>query len=454
MKARYIYPFLCSLPSYLHSEKPLNIIFILCDDLGYGDLGCYGQKLIKTPNIDKMAKEGIQFLHHYAGAPVSAPSRCVIQTGLHTGHSQIKGNIEVMPEGQCPMAVNTFTIAKLVKSAGYKTGLFGKWGLGAPNTDSTPNKMGYDAFYGYNCQRQAHTYYPNHLWKNDKMVFLPQNSNNIDSIYSQDLIHREAIDFIQKNSKVPFFAMLTYTIPHAELNLPHDSIYSIYEDQFEEKPYLPKIGYQETKGGYDLSMKPKASFAAMVSRLDKYVGDILSVLKKNNLDKNTIVFFSSDNGPHCEGGANPNFFNSSGPFRGIKRDIYEGGIRVPLIVWSPDNIQSGKKTNHVSAFWDLMPTLADIAHIPMPVYTDGISYFPTLKGEDCQNRHPYLYWEYNEFGKKQAIRKGDWKLIRQYNKGVLKLELYNLSKDKHEDINLIDLYPEMARELITLMDNI
>ena len=436
------------------TDKPMNVIFILCDDMGYGDLGCYGQKYIQTPNLDRMAKEGMQFMQHYAGCPVSAPSRCSIQTGLHTGHTQIRGNREVNPEGQMPMVAGTYTIARLMKAAGYATGIFGKWGLGLPGSESTPNKMGYDEFYGYNCQRQAHTYYPNHLWHNETKIALPENNNKARKSYSQDLIHAQAMKFIRSKKDVPFFAMLTYTIPHAELKLPNDKFYKMYENTFEEKPYINKVGYREGKGGYDTSMQPKASFAAMISRLDSYVGEIMEELKKQGIAENTMLFFSSDNGPHTEGGAQPAFFKSNGPLRGVKRDVYEGGIRVPFLAWSPSNIPAGKKTRHIAAFWDLMPTLAEVTKTSPAAYTDGISYLPTLLGKPFkQKEHKFLYWEFHEQRGRQAVRVGDWKLIRQPINGKTKVELFNISQDIHEDHNLAAMYPAKVTELVTIMDN-
>lgn len=320
-------------------ERPMNVVYILADDLGYGDVGCYGQQIIKTPNIDRMAKEGMLFTQHYAGCTVSAPSRCSLMTGLHTGHTQVRGNREITPEGQQPMREDTYTLGKLMKSAGYTTGIFGKWGLGNPGSVSIPNKMGFDEFYGYNCQRQSHSFYPDHLWHNEEKVLFPENENNACKTYSQDLIHEQALKFIRDHKEQPFFAMLTYTLPHAELNLPHDSIYKMYENSFEETPYIGK--FDKVYGGYNTSEKPLASFAAMVSRLDKYVGDVMAELKELGLDKNTIVIFTSDNGPHHEGGADPDFFKSYGPFRGIKRDVYEGGIRIPMVAWCPGTIKAG-----------------------------------------------------------------------------------------------------------------
>ena len=426
-------------------EVPMNVIYILADDLGYGDIGCYGQQKIKTPNIDRMAQEGMLFTQHYAGCTVSAPSRCSLMTGLHTGHSQIRGNMEIKPEGQQPMAADTYTLGKLMKSAGYTTGIFGKWGLGYPGSSSVPSNMGFDEFFGYNCQRQAHSYYPDHLWHNNDTVFLHENDNEGLQVYSQDLIHEQALKFIRDNKDKPFYAMLTYTLPHAELNLPHDSIYRMYENAFEEVPYDGKMGYHPSE-------KPYASFAAMVSRLDKYVGDVMAELKELGLDKNTIVIFTSDNGPHREGGANPDYFLSYGPLKGVKRDVYEGGIRVPMVAWCPDKIKAGVKNDHISAFWDVMPTLAELTGVALPETGDGISFLPTLFSKDGQKQHEYLYWEFHELNGREALRSGNWKLIRQPIVGETILELYDLSSDIHEDNNLAQQNPEKVKELEVLMD--
>ncbi len=431
---------------YADEHAKINVVYILADDLGYGDLGCYGQEKIKTPNIDRLAREGMQFMQHYAGCTVSAPSRCSLMTGLHTGHCQIRGNKEIKPEGQQPMRADTYTVGKLMKSAGYKTGIFGKWGLGYPGSSSTPLKMGFDEFYGYNCQRQAHSYYPDHLWYNDTRVEIEENKKEGRKVYSQDLIHEKAMKFIRDNKDRPFFTMLTYTLPHAELNLPHDSIYEMYKNAFEEVPYDGRMGYH-------FSRKPYASFAAMVSRLDKYVGEVVAELKELGLDKNTIVIFASDNGPHREGGANPDYFESYGPLRGVKRDVYEGGIRVPMIAWCPGKIAEGVKTYHISAFWDVMPTLAELTGTTLCVAGDGISFLPTIFSQKGQKQHSYLYWEFHELNGREALRCGKWKLIRQPVIGETILELYDLSKDIHEDNNLARQYPSKVKELAELMDN-
>lgn len=425
-----------------------NVIYILADDLGYGDLGCYGQTKIMTPHIDKMAEEGLLFTQHYAGCTVSAPSRGSLMTGLHTGHSEIRGNKEIEPEGQQPLSTGTYTLGRLMQSAGYQTGLFGKWGLGYPESESTPLKMGFDAFYGYNCQRMAHSYYPDHLWKNNEKVVLTDNTDNSRKVYSQQLIHEEALSFIRENKDKPFFAMLTYTLPHAELNLPHDSIYQLYADSFEELPYDGKTGYYPVD-------KPRASFAAMVSKLDYYVGEVLDELKSLGIDDNTIVIFTSDNGPHAEGGADPDFFDSYGPLKGLKRDVYEGGIRVPFIVRYPDEIKGGQKSDHVSAFWDMMPTFSDLAGYSLPdsIQTDGISILPTLFNSGEQKEHEYLYWEFHELGGRIAVRSGDWKaVLLDAKKGFDQpIELYNLSDDIHEDRNLAVQYPDKVEEMRNIM---
>ncbi len=427
-------------------EAPMNVIYILADDLGYGDLSCYGQQKFQTPNLDRMASEGMLFTQHYAGCTVSAPSRASLMTGLHTGHTQVRGNKEVKPEGQEPMAEGTFTIGKLMQEAGYTTGIFGKWGLGYPGSVSVPETMGFDEFYGYNCQRQAHSYYPSHLWHNNEKILFPENDNNGRATYSQDLIHEQALQFIKNNKDKPFFAVLTYTLPHAEMNLPHDSIYQLFENSFEETPY-------DGKRGYTAAEKPRATFAAMVTRLDKYVGEVLNELKRQGLDKNTIVFFTSDNGPHREGGADPDFFKSYGPLKGTKRDMYEGGIRVPFIAWSPQKIAVGSKSDHIGAFWDMMPTLSDLTGTALTTETDGISLLPTLFSDGKQKEHDYLYWEFHEMGGRQALRSGNWKLIRQPIVGETALELYDLSNDLHEDNNLAAQEPDKLKELETLMNN-
>lgn len=435
----------CLLGACTHKQKEtsMNVVVVLVDDLGYGDLGAYGQQKIKTPHIDKMASEGMLFTQHYAGSSVCAPSRASIMTGKHTGHTTIRGNKEILPEGQMPMDENELTIAKLMKQAGYATGIFGKWGLGYPGSKSTPTTMGFDTFFGYNCQREAHTYYPNHLWSDNDTISFPKNKESRET-YSADLIHQKAKEFIASHQKEPFFAMLTYTLPHAELKVPKDSIFAMYDGVFEETPYKG--------GGYSSEPKPHATFAAMVSRIDFYMADLLKQLKDLGIADNTLVIFTSDNGPHREGGADPEFFNSSGPLRGIKRDLYEGGIRVPMIVWNPKKVKAGV-SNHVSAFWDFLPTLADLTHQKLKTATDGISFLPTIFSQGKQSEHDYLYWEFHEQGGRKALRQGKWKLVVQpIATGEPKVELFDLDGDLGEKNDISAQYPEKTKELLKLMD--
>ncbi|MDR2775822.1 MAG: arylsulfatase [Tannerella sp.] len=436
------------------AEKPVNIVYIIADDLGYGDFGCYGQQYIKTPHIDRLAEEGMLFTQHYAGCTVSAPSRSSLLTGLHTGHCPIRGNREVRPEGQWPQPGNTYTLAKMLKEAGYVTGCFGKWGLGYPGSEGSPENQGFDEFYGYNCQRLAHNYYPYRLWHNRDTVWLRGNTGYGKEQYSQDLIHGQALHFIEANRDQPFFAFLTYVIPHAELTHPDDSILMKYKNLFPEDPYQgvdDGNGYKT--GGYGSTPHPKTDFAAMVTRLDAYVGEIAGKLKQLGLERNTILMITSDNGPHREGGADPDFFKSYGPLRGTKRDMYEGGIRVPFIVRYPGKVKAGSRTDHVSAFWDLMPALADLAGIDICGKTDGISFLPTLLGKGKQEQHAWLYWEFHEMGGKIAVRKGHWKAIQLQvdNPDQTVVELYDLSRDIHEDNNVARQHPETVAEMLEIM---
>lgn len=425
------------------SHKKPNIIFILADDLGYGDIGCYGQTKIKTPYLDRMADEGMKFTQFYAGSTVCAPSRCSLMTGLHTGHCEIRGNKELKPEGQLPISAETVTVAELLNKSGYTTGAIGKWGLGGPGTEGVPEKQGFDLFFGYNCQREAHFYFPEHLWKNEKKIIIEENKNGKKAVYSQDLITAEALEFIQAHYLEPFFLFLPFTLPHAELAVPEKDLME-YADRFPETPY-PGAHYGPQE-------KPRAAFAAMVSRLDRDIGKIFDLLKKLNIDNNTIVLFSSDNGPHKEGGHDPYYFESSGPFRGIKRDLYEGGIRVPLIARWPDHIQAGSINKHIGAFWDFLPTACEIAGIPAPNNIDGISFLPALIGEK-QPDHQYLYWEFHEQDGKQAVLMGKWKGIRLnvFNNPDGPIELYDLSQDTKEQNDLSQDYPKIVRKIEQIM---
>ena len=429
----------CSLPA-APAEKP-NIIFVLADDLGYGDLGCYGQQRIKTPHIDQMAREGMRFMQHYAGSTVCAPSRCALMTGLHMGHARIRGNsrLSIRPEDG--------TVAETLRQAGYRTALIGKWGLGEDGSKGVPNAKGYDRFFGYLNQSHAHNYYPEFLWRDGEKVPLRNEvvhakgrdgkprlsgaaTKRVD--YSADLCAAEAVTFIRENRDRPFFLYYATTLPHANnearlakrhgMEVPDYGIYA-------------KEDWPDAQKGH----------AAMITRLDTHVGQMLSTLKELGLDKRTLVIFTSDNGPHREGGAKPEFFGSSGPLRGIKRDLYEGGIRVPFIGWWPGRIAGGRSSDHLSAFWDFPATACELAGVPFPK-SDGISYLPELTG-GTQTAHSYLYWEFGEQGGKLAVRFGKWKAVKLNVRRQLDSpwEIYDLEHDLGEKVNLATRNPEIAR---------
>ena len=437
---------------YNCSEKPKqelkpNIIYILSDDLGYGDLGCYGQEVIQTQEIDKMASEGIRFTDHYSGSTVCAPSRCTLMTGLNTGHARVRGN------ATAPLLPEDVTVAELLKSAGYTTGLIGKWGLGEAGSAGTPNKQGFDYFFGYLNQIKAHNSYPEFLWRNDEKVMLDNRVETIQETYakgvggvarekhthSHDLFTKEAIGFIENNKDSSFFLYLAYTIPHANNE-------GIRMRQIGME--VPDLGIYQDK---DWPETQKAH-AAMITYIDKDVGLILNKLCDLGIDKNTLVIFTSDNGPHDEGGADSYFFNSNGQLSGIKRDLYEGGIRVPMIAWWPGNINPGRQSDHISAFWDFLPTACDIAGVPPLEYTDGISFLPTLvEGE--QTKHEYLYWEFFEKGGRQAIRKKNWKAVRydMSDTPEAPIQLYDLTEDISEANNNALDHSDIVKEMAELM---
>ena len=411
----------------LEQRQP-NIIFILADDLGYGDLSFLGQQKFATPNIDQLASEGLVFTQHYAGSTVCAPSRSSLMTGQHTGNTYVRGNREIQPEGQEPLPANTFTVARMLQQVGYATGAFGKWGLGFPGSEGDPNNQGFDEFFGFNCQRLGHHYYPWYLWHNQKKVILEGNAGTATGQYAPDVIHAEALKFMENNKDKPFFMYYPTIIPHAELFAPEK-----YMEKYRGKFLPEKVyeGYDEGPlyrlGPYGSQPESHAAHAALINVLDDHVGEIISKLKKLGIDRNTLVIFTSDNGTHLEGGANPDYFNSNGPFRGYKRDLYEGGIRVPFIAWWPGKIRPGN-TGHISAFWDFMPTVAELIQAEKPAGIDGISYLPTILGNaPKQEKHDYLYWEFHERGLTQAIRKDNWKAIRKGMDGPI--ELYDLSTD-------------------------
>ena len=434
-----------------------NIIFIMADDLGYGDLGCYGQKLIETPELDKMAKEGIRFRNFYAGNTVCAPSRCVLMTGKHMGHAYVRGNGGVDVQG---LRDRDVTVAEVLKNQGYKTALCGKWGLGEstrdnPNHEGVPNQQGFDFFYGYQSQLHAHNYYPAFLWKNDERIALrnevvPAGRKDLNGFfkpgyatkrldYSHDLIQNEALSFIKRNRRNPFFLYLALTIPHANNEGTRGTgdgqevpDYGIYSD----KPWS-----NQDKGQ-----------AAMVTRMDKGIGEIVSLLAELGVSDNTIIMFTSDNGHHDEGGHNTELFDPNGPLRGKKRDLYEGGIRVPMIVKWPGKIKPGSITDHVSYFGDLMATVAELTGAPLPAGLDSISFLPTLLGKRGQRNHDYLYWEFYEQGGKQAVRSANWKAVRipMFSGNV---ELYNLDNDLGESEDLAQDHPGVVQRLKQLMDS-
>jgi arylsulfatase A-like enzyme len=427
------------------AKKP-NIIFILADDLGYGDLGCYGQKQIKTPNLDRMAAEGMRFTQHYAGSTVCAPSRCCLLTGLHTGHSRIRGN------GPGLLDPQDVTVAEILKKAGYVTAAVGKWGVGRPPPPGDPARNGFDYFFGYLSMVHAHNYYPEFLWRNSDRVALPDNQLEKPSkggqgwsfrqgTYSHDLFTKEALSFVEQNKGRPFFLYLAYTIPHAN-NEGGRRIGNGMEVP-DYRPYKNKDWPEPQKG-----------HAAMITRMDRDVGTLLAKLKALGIDENTLVMFSSDNGPHKEGGANPEFFGSSGPLRGKKRDLYEGGIRVPLIARWPGTIRGGSQSNHVSAFWDVLATCAELAGVDFPKNVDGISIAPTLLGKpNEQKEHEFLYWEFHERGGKQAVRMGKWKAVRLnvHKEPDGPLELYNLEDDLGEQNNIAVHHPKVIAKIQTYL---
>jgi arylsulfatase A-like enzyme len=436
-------------------EKPLpNIVFILADDLGYGDLSCYGQQKFSTPNIDKIAQQGMLFTQHYTGCTVSAPSRSSLMTGLHTGHTFIRGNKGWKPEGQWPLSASSLTIAELLHTRGYITGSFGKWGLGYIDTEGDPNSQGIDEFFGYNCQSLAHNYYPDHLWHNHEQIFIHENDSGKAGIYSADIIHKAAIEFMDKNREKPFFLFYPTTIPHAEL-LAKEEYMNMFRGKFKPEKSFRGVddGANYRLGPYGSQSESHAAFAAMVTQLDDYVGELMAKLAELGIEKNTIVFFASDNGPHQEGGADPDYFDSNGPLKGYKRDMYEGGIRTPMLVMWPERIKAGSTSDHVSAFWDIMPTLAEVAGIESPENIDGISFLPTLLGKKRQIQHEYLYWEFHEQGGKVAVRMGDLKAVKlNINKTPQgATELYDLSTDTGETINIASKHPEIVKKMEEIM---
>jgi arylsulfatase A-like enzyme len=426
--------------------KP-NIVFILADDLGYGDVGCFGQEIIKTPHLDQMAEEGMRLTDFYSGSTVCAPSRCALMTGRHTGHGLIRNN----SAGDLNLRPEDVTIAKLLKNSGYTNGIIGKWGLGQEGTDGVPRKQGFDYFFGYLDQKHAHNYYPEFIIRNEERVKLrnvvPNAGERGDGIatvrldYSHDLFAEEALAFVTRNKDNPFFLYLAFTIPHA--NNEKTKATGEGNEVPSDEPYSDKDWPQ-----------PEKNKAAMITRLDKDIGRLFVLFKELGIDENTLVIFTSDNGPHQEGGNDPAFFTSSGPHQGIKRAVFDGGIRVPTIARWPGKIAAGTTSDSPFAFWDVMPTLAELAGQAVPDNCDGISFLPTLLGQGKeQKQHPYLYWEFSSQKGKQAVRMGPWKGIRrdlQQNANA-PLELYDVKADPFEGKNVVAEHPEVAEKILSIM---
>lgn len=413
------------------AERP-NIVLILADDLGYGDLGCYGQTRIQTPNLDRMAAEGIRFTSAYAGSTVCAPSRCSLMTGLHTGHARTRGN----RSPDLPLRPEDLTFTEILKKAGYRTALFGKWSLGELGSTGYPTRKGFDEWFGFFSQLHAHNYYPEHLLDGETAYLCRGNMGLQRKDYAPDLFTRRALQFIEKqNPSNPFFLHLCYTVPHANNEMGRDS-----GDGMEAPSYGPYANRPWPR--------PEKGFAAMITRMDSDIGRLFATLKSRGLDDNTLVIFTSDNGPHKEGGHSPSFFESSGPLRGIKRDLTEGGIRVPAIARWPARIRAGQTVDFPWAFWDVLPTFAELAAAPVPSGLDGMSIVPTLLGRS-QKPHDYFYWEFHEGGFSQAVRMGPWKGIRKGLDGPV--ELYNLGEDLRESRNLAPDQPAIVREIGRLM---
>ncbi len=428
-------------------QKP-NIIYIMADDLGYGDVGVFGQEKIPTPNIDNLAKEGMLLTDHYAGNTVCAPSRCTLMTGKHNGHARVRGNARV------PLEEEDLTVAEVLKDAGYSTALVGKWGLGEEGSSGTPNKQGFDYFYGYLNQVHAHNHYPAFLYENETRDSLGNVVEIIETgyaggiggrstnkaVYSNDKFQEKALSFIEQNQNKPFLLYLPVIVPHANNESHH------FDESGMEVPSYEQFNDKDWP-------ENQKRHAAMITELDVTVGLVMSKLKELGIDENTLVIFTSDNGPHAEGGADPDFFNSNGEFRGIKRDLYEGGIRVPTIARWPGKIKENSRSNHISGFVDVLETFKEIAKAATPTETDGISFLPTLLGKE-QNKHDYLYWEFYEQGGKQAVRMDNYKCIKLEvnNPDKTYIELYDLSNDMSEETNIASEHPEIVEKAMAIME--
>jgi len=421
-------------------QRPPNILLIQADDLGYGDLGAYGQSRFNTPRLDRLAREGIRFTQYYAGSTVCAPSRTTLMTGRHTGHAWIRGN------GDVPLRPEDVTIAEVLRAAGYRTAVIGKWGLGTPDTTGRPDRQGFEYAFGFLDHRHAHRQFTDHLWRNGERV-----ETDLEGDYVNDLFTKETAAFIERDDPRPFFVYLNYTVPHAELRAPEDAI-APFRGQFPEQPFSnPKADQTPTGArfdapslGYRSQPTPHAAFAAMITRMDRDIGRLADLVGTRGLDRRTLVMFISDNGPHREGGGDPVFFKSSGGLRGIKRDLYEGGIRVPNIARWPGVIPAGRVSDHPWAHWDVLPTLADIAGARTPDGLDGISMRRALVG-GTQPSHDSFYWEFHERGFQQAVRMGRWKAVRL--KSGDPLELYDLEADPREERDIAGANPDVVARI-------
>ncbi|MAG59076.1 MAG: hypothetical protein CMJ83_22545 [Planctomycetes bacterium] len=440
-----------------------NVIVILADDLGYGEVGCYGQKKIRTPNIDRLAREGMRFTQHYAGAPVCAPSRCVLMTGRHLSRAWIRGNKPVRPEGQWPIPADAVTVAEVMKASGYATGCIGKWGLGPASSTGDPNAQGFDLYYGYICQREAHNYYPPYLWLNGQKHLLNNQAFKAHQRFKQppedyarfhgheyapDLMINQALAFLRRNQQKPFFLYLPFVEPHVAMQPPARWV-DRYPKEWDEKPYIGNHGYLPHP-------RPRAGYAAMISHLDEHVGRVTRLVDELGMRDQTLILFTSDNGPtHDVGGADTKFFNSSGKLRGRKGSVYEGGLRVPTIARWPGTVAAGSTTDHVSGFQDLLPTLAELAHGDVPVGVDGLSFLPTLRGAGKQRQHDHLVWEFYGYGGQQAVRSGRWKAVRTgLRKKPSSVALYDLDADISESNDVAKDHPEVVARLQKVMETV
>ncbi len=430
------------------ASKP-NIVLVFVDDLGWRDVGCYGQTKIRTPSVDRIAAEGIKLTQAYSGNAVCAPSRCCLMTGKHPGHAYVRDNRQWNPKqkwsGQTPLPEDTITIPRLFQQAGYATGTMGKWGLGSHENSGDPKKLGIDYFFGYECQAHAHNHYPSYVYRNGVKVPLEGNSDSpTGKQFTQDLFEAEALKFITDHQKEPFFLYLPFIIPHVAIQVPEDSL-AEYKDKFDDVPYRGKAYLH-----HDF---PRAGLAAMITRMDRSVGRILDLLKELKLDDNTLVIFTSDNGPvGLFGGSDNPYFESKGALRGWKGSLYEGGIRMPYVARWPGKIKPGTTSDVITANWDLLPTLCAAGGITPPADIDGISILPALTGSGSVKPREYLYWEFPGYQGQQAVRMGNWKATRQkLNSKLTNIELYDLSNDPNETTDVATAHPEIVKQIAAIM---